>query len=89
MIGHKMSITEFMIDKEFICELITGDSVCRQKYGLPNETLPFVIIRGAIPVPEHMYPTELSYNCLDAWFKSGNEKHEKYNCYADQEGIVF
>ena len=90
MTGHKMSINEFMADKQFItCELMAGDSVCKQKYGLPNETLPFVIIHGAIPVPENMYPSELTYNGFDAWFKSGNEKDEKYNCYADQEGIVF
>jgi hypothetical protein len=90
MTGHKMSITEFMTDKQFItCELMAGDSVCKQKYALPNETLPFVIIHGAIPVPDNMCPTELSYNGFDAWFKSGNADDEKYNCYAEQEGIVF
>jgi len=90
MTGHKISIDEFMTDKKFItCELMAGDSLCRQKYALPNETLPFVIIHGAIPVPDDMFPTELSYDGFDAWFKSGKADDEKYNCYADQEGIVF
>jgi len=90
MTGHKMSINEFMADKQFItCELMAGDSICKQKYAIPNETLPFVIIHGAIPVPENMYPSELSYDGFDAWFKSGKAEDEKYNCYADQEGIVF
>ena len=90
MTGYKMSITEFMTDKQFItCELMAGDSICKQKYALPNETLPFVIIHGAIPVPDNMYPTELSYDGFDVWFKSGKADDEKYNCYADQEGIVF
>jgi hypothetical protein len=90
MTGHKISITEFMTDKKFItCELMAGDSLCKQKYALPNETLPFVIIHGAIPVPDDMFPKELSYDGFDTWFKSGKADDEKYNCYADQEGIVF
>ena len=90
MTGHKMTINEFMGDKKFItCELMAGDSICKQKYALPNETLPFVITHGAIPVPDNMCPTELSYDGFDIWFKSGCEKGDKYNCFADQEGIVF
>ena len=90
MTGHKISINEFMADKQFItCELMAGDSVCKQKYAIPTETLPFVIIHGAIPVPDEMYPSELSYDGFDAWFKSGKADDKKYNCYADQEGIVF
>lgn len=87
---NKIPIDEFMIDKEFVtCELMAGDSVCKRKYDLPENTMTFVIIHGAIPVPEKMCPEELNYEGFTSWFNSGDAKGDKYNCFADQEGIVI
>ena len=90
MIVNKIPIDEFMIDKEFVtCELMAGDPVCKRKYGLPENTMTFVIIHGAIPVPEEMCPKELNYKDFTSWFNSGDAIGDEYNCFADQEGIVI
>ena len=59
-----------------------------RKYALPENTMTFVIIHGAIPVPEEMCPKELNYEGFTSWFNSGDAKGDEYNCFADQEGIV-
>jgi len=90
MKANKIPINEFMIDKEFVtCELMAGDLVCKRKYALPENTMTFVIIHGAIPVPEEMCPKELNYEGFTSWFNSGDAKGDEYNCFADQEGIVI
>jgi hypothetical protein len=90
MKANKIPINEFMIDKEFVtCELMAGDPVCKRKYALPENTMTFVIIHGAIPVPEEMCPKELNYDDFTSWFNSGDAKGDEYNCFADQEGIVI
>ena len=90
MKANKIPINEFMIDKEFVTyELMAGDPVCKRKYALPENTMTFVIIHGAIPVPEEMCPKELNYKGFTSWFASGDVKDDEYNCFADQEGIVI
>ena len=90
MKANKIPINEFMIDKEFVTyELMAGDPVCKRKYALPENTMTFVIIHGAIPVPEEMCPKELNYEGFTSWFNSGDAIGDEYNCFADQEGIVI
>ena len=90
MTCHVMPIAEFMGSKKFMtCELMGADRIGRQKYGILDNTPPFVVMHGAVPIPVHMCPKEYTYKGLVEWFASGKKQGEEYNPYADEEGIVI
>ena len=90
MTCHVKPIAEFMGSKQFMtCELMGADRIGRQKYGIPDNTAPFVVMHGAVPIPEHNCPKEYTYKGLVEWFASGKKQGEEYNPYADGEGIVI
>lgn len=85
---------EFMGDKTFMtCELMGADRIGRRKYGMPDNTPPFVVMHGAVPIPMHMCPPKgpngYTFREMNEWFASGKKQGEEYNPYADGEGIVI
>lgn len=94
MTCHIVPIAEFMGSKKFMtCELMGADRIGRQKYGIPDNTLPFVVMHGAVPIPMHMCPPKepngYTFREMNEWFASGKKQGEEYNPYADGEGIVI
>jgi hypothetical protein len=94
MTCHVVPIAEFMGSKKFMtCELMGADRIGRQKYGIPDNTPPFVVIHGAIQIPAHMCPPKgpngYTFKEMNEWFASGKKQGEEYNPYADGEGIVI
>jgi hypothetical protein len=94
MTCHIVPIAEFMGSKTFMtCELMGADRICRQKYGMPDNTPPFVVMHGAVPIPAHMCPPKgpngYTFREMNEWFASGKKQGEEYNPYADGEGIVI
>ena len=75
------------------CELMGADRIGRQKYGIPDNTPPFVVMHGAVPIPAHMCPPKgpngYTFKEMNEWFASGKKQGEEYNPYADGEGIVI
>lgn len=90
MTCYVVPIAEFMGSKKFMtCELMGADRIGRQKYGIPDNTPPFVVMHGAVPIPAHMCPKEYTFREMNEWFASGKKQGEEYNPYADGEGIVI
>ena len=94
MTCHVMPIAEFMGSKKFMtCELMGADRIGRQKYSIPDNTPPFVVMHGAVPIPVHMCPPKgpngYTFREMNEWFASGKKQGEEYNPYADGEGIVI
>ena len=87
-------IAEFMGSKKFItCELMGSDRIGRQKYGIPDNTPPFVVMHGAVQIPVHMCPPKgpngYTFGEMNEWVASGKKQGKEYNPYADGEGIVI
>jgi hypothetical protein len=94
MTCHVVPIAEFMGSKQFMtCELMGADRIGRQKYSIPDNTPPFVVIHGAIQIPVHMCPPKgpngYTFEEMNEWFASGKKQGEEYNPYANGEGIVI
>jgi hypothetical protein len=94
MTCNVVPIAEFMGSKKFMtCELMGADRIGRQKYGIPDNTPPFVVMHGVIQIPVHMCPLKglngYTFSEMNEWFASGKKQGEEYNPYADGEGIVI